>query len=413
MIKICNHMSCTACGACLNICNMNAITMKEDSEGFLYPFIDESSCVKCGACQRVCPVNKETPSSHALFYMAWNKDEEILKKSSSGGVFTALAYYVLKRNGVVFGAAKDPDTWEVYHVMTDSMQELDKLRLSKYYQSDTRKVFLQIKELLMQNRYVLFCGTACQVAGLYSVLAQWKVPAEIFRGDSKRLITTDVLCHGCASRKVVACYIKAKEKQYKKKIVNYHFRVKTKKVGWKSGGGTRMKLEFSDGSHKIEDKTKDTFFVGFNHYLFLRESCYQCKYCGSDRVSDFTLADFWGINPQKVSPKQLKLGVSVMCANSDKAREMLPELSETLYIEKIDPSEAIPYNLAFTKPGNRPKIRDSIFSRLKNHNFDSVIKCACWKYYLKMDIRQILIRGIGEARYRKLVGRVKGLLGRR
>jgi len=173
-----------------------------------------------------------------------------------------------------------------------------------------------------------------------------------------------------------------------------------------------MKLEFSDGSYRVEDKAKDTFFVGFNNYLFLRESCYQCKYCGTDRISDFTVADFWGINPNKVTPKQMQLGVSVMCANSGKARGMLPELSETLYMEEINPEEAIPYNLAFTRPGDRPKIRDSIFNRFENRNFDSVVKHACWKYYLKLDIRQALIRCIGEARYIKMATRIKGMLGK-
>ena len=151
-----------------------------------------------------------------------------------------------------------------------------------------------------------------------------------------------------------------------------------------------MKLEFSDGTYKVEDKASDTFFVGFNNYLFLRESCYQCKYCGTDRISDFTLADFWGVDSHEVPPKQMHLGVSVMCANTDMAKKMLPELSNSLYIEKIDSQKAIPYNLAFSQPGDRPKIRDSIFKRLENQNFDSVVKHACWKYYLKLDVKQTI-----------------------
>lgn len=265
----------------------------------------------------------------------------------------------------------------------------------------------------MQDRYILFSGTACQVAGLYSALDRWYINPEIIRGSTaRRLITVDVLCHGCTSRKAVACYIKAKEKQYKKKILDYHFRVKTKDVGWQSGGGTRMKLEFSDGTFKMEDKSKDTFFVGFNQYLFLRESCYRCKYCGTDRVSDFTLADFWGIDPHRVSPKQMQLGVSVMCANTDLAKEMLLELSESLHMEEIDPQDAIPYNLAFTRPGDRPEIRNSIFKKLEKSDFDSVVKQACWKYYLKLDVKQAIKNCIGEARYKRMVSRIKGILGK-
>ena len=193
-MEICNHLSCTACGACKNVCSKSAISMREDSEGFLYPYIDESSCVNCGLCQKVCPANKDTPVSAATFYMAWHKNDEVLQKSSSGGVFTALADYVLARNGVVFGAVKNPDTQEVCHIMINNVQDLDKLRLSKYYQSDTKNVYQQIRGLLMQDRFVLFSGTACQVAGLYSALDKWKVNREIIRGGaSRRLITADVL----------------------------------------------------------------------------------------------------------------------------------------------------------------------------------------------------------------------------
>ena len=239
-MEICNRQSCTGCGACVNICGKSAITMQKDYEGFLYPYIDESSCVNCGLCQKVCPANKDMPVSAATFYMAWHKNDEVLEKSSSGGVFTALADYVLTRNGVVFGAVKNPDTQEVCHIMINDAKDLDKLRLSKYYQSDTKKVYQQVKEILLQNRFVLFSGTACQVAGLYSALDQWKINPEIIKGEaSRRLITADVLCHGCTSKKVVSCYIKAKEKQYKKKIIDYHFRVKTKDVGWQSGGGVQ------------------------------------------------------------------------------------------------------------------------------------------------------------------------------
>jgi len=399
----------------VNVCAKGAIVLVEDSEGFLYPQIDESSCVDCSACVKACPAIKEIPSFSAQFHMAWHKDDDVLKKSSSGGAFTALAEYVLKRGGVVYGAAKDSETWEVCHVMADNAESLDKLRLSKYYQSNTKRVYQEIRAFLEEGRFVLFSGTACQVAGLCSALEHWHVDSDVMRGSGpkRRLITVDVLCHGVTSKKVVMSYIRAKEKRYKKKISDFQFRVKTKDVGWIQGGGTRMLLEFSDGTNKVEDKSRDTFFVGFNKYLFLRESCYRCKYCGTERVSDFTIADFWGINPERITPKQMRLGVSIVCANTDFAKGMLPELSESLHIESIDPNDAIPHNLAFTRPGARPKVRDTIFGKLEIHDFDSVIKHICWKHYLKMDVKDAIIKCVGEKRYHKMVGFAKRLLRRK
>ena len=295
MIQICPQDKCTGCGTCANVCPVKSITVKENHEGFLYPFIDQDKCVDCGLCQRTCPAIHDTRIGESVFYMAWHKDKSVLMDSSSGGVFTALAHYVFRCGGVVFGAIKDPETREVYHCCARNDEELTALRPSKYYQSNLKDAYKQVKEFLEKDTYVLFTGTACQIAGLYAFLG---------KDDIEQLITADVLCHGVASKKIVDAYIISKEKQFKKKIKNILFRVKDMKTGWYSGGGTRMKLEFDDGSLYVSEKGYDTFFVGFNRNDFLRESCYSCKYCGTERVADLTMGDFWGCNFEKVPAEQ-------------------------------------------------------------------------------------------------------------
>ena len=48
--------NCCGCGACFAICPVNAIAMKEDEEGFQYPFVNENKCFKCYRCVIVCPM---------------------------------------------------------------------------------------------------------------------------------------------------------------------------------------------------------------------------------------------------------------------------------------------------------------------------------------------------------------------
>ncbi|MGN1139139.1 MAG: 4Fe-4S dicluster domain-containing protein [Ruminococcus sp.] len=45
---------CCGCTACYSICPKGAISMVEDSEGFLYPSVDENKCVCCYSCLKVC-----------------------------------------------------------------------------------------------------------------------------------------------------------------------------------------------------------------------------------------------------------------------------------------------------------------------------------------------------------------------
>ena len=399
MTELCSYLDCTGCGVCVNVCPKHCIQMETNSEGFAYPAINEDLCIQCGKCQQVCPSMKQ-PDVHGEsdFYMAWHKDKEVLSDSSSGGIFTALADLVLSKNGVVVGAALDELTREVSHIAIENRGSLGRLRRSKYYQSRTGDIYDQVREWIKQKRYVLFSGTSCQVAALYTMLGGMC--------DSEYLLTVDVLCHGVTSKTVIDSYIKSKEKKYMRTVKRYYFRIKDEPIGWR--GGTRMKLEFTDGSVFVADKPVDTFFVGFSNNLFLRESCYRCKYCGTKRVADFTIADFWGISETRVTKEQFRDGVSLMLVNSEKARKMLNDLQKDLLIEKVRPEEAIPYNRALEQPNERPKERDKIYSLLETHDYDHLIRRLCWREICEIRVKRSIKKLLGE----KTVAWLKKLLRR-
>lgn len=219
----CKYELCTGCGSCLQSCPMHCISMQEFKDGFLYPIIDSERCIHCNKCRSVCPINKEkSVNDEAEFFMGWHKDINVLTKSSSGGAFTAIASLVLEQGGIVYGAYFEEDTFSVKHISIENINDLDKLRLSKYYQSQIEEVYIEIKAILQTGREVLFSGTACQIAGLYSYLG----------GDYRNLITVDVLCHGVTNKKVVNAYIRSKEKRYKKTVKTFRFRLKPNDSDW-------------------------------------------------------------------------------------------------------------------------------------------------------------------------------------
>ena len=394
--EICTALDCVGCGVCVSVCPQRCISMEENKEGFLYPVIDIEKCINCGLCEKKCPQNMAHNTETSKFYMAWHKNREILMKSSSGGVFSALANWILDRDGIIVGATFNSKTREVSHELINEYRQLDELRLSKYYQSKTEHIFPLVREQIKQGKLVLFTGTACQIAALNSFLGKL---------DIKNLITLDVLCHGVASKKVVEEYIKSKEKEYGKKIIDFRFRVKEGKEGWEAGSGTRMKLFFTDGTSVTQDKYTDTYFVGFNSNIFLRESCYNCKYCGQERIADFTAADFWGVTNKRVSKQQLYDGVSVLLVNTDKAKKILPDLSNTLNVVDIDPMEAIPYNRAFERPNSRPEERASFFELLEKKGFDGAVKQLNSRYYRNITIKKILKKILPNGVYKNLINK--------
>jgi ferredoxin len=77
--------------------------MQDDAEGFWYPIVDAERCIKCGKCENVCPAMVQGNSQKPLsVYAAKNTNEKIREKSSSGGIFTLLAEYIINEGGVVF-----------------------------------------------------------------------------------------------------------------------------------------------------------------------------------------------------------------------------------------------------------------------------------------------------------------------
>lgn len=343
-----NPLNCVACTSCVNTCPSNAIELRPDSEGFLYPIINKEKCLSCGLCAKSCPMDKVNNNFTPLAYAAKSNDKEILKQSSSGGIFYYLAEEVIKNNGTVFGAALTDENF-VKHIGVDNIENIIKLIGSKYVQSDLNETFSIIKEKLNNNQKVLFVGTPCQVAGLNFFL----------KNKTKNLITVDLICHGVPSPKVFKKYIEHIEKCFKKKINHISFR--NKKINWSRFS---FVAEFTDKTEFSEEFTHNTYMKGFINNLFLRPSCYHCHFKNGNYFSDITLGDFWGI--KKINPElHSDLGVSLCCINSKRGADIFDAIKPNLTATNIPFEEAVKYNSAYTTCVKTNNMREWFFKHLE------------------------------------------------
>ena len=173
MIEVIKKTDCTGCSACFNICPQNCIEMVSDDFGFWYPKVDKNKCTECGLCVKTCPLltkPKDTGNwKDPKVYAAWSLNEQIRLNSTSGGVFSELATKIISDGGIVVGAVYNQNHL-VEHYLTENIDEITKLRQSKYIQSDIKDIYRKIQEKLNENRKVAFCGSPCQVIGLKSFL---------------------------------------------------------------------------------------------------------------------------------------------------------------------------------------------------------------------------------------------------
>ena len=306
---------CCGCKACANACSQDAISFLPDEYGFAYPHIDADKCIECGTCLKACDFKKNAQDGVVLHtplegYAARHIDREVYSNSTSGGVFSALAQWVIEREGVVYGCAFSED-WRTVHIEADTMEKVVSMRGSKYVQSDTGLVYKQVKSRMREGKWVLFAGTPCQVAGLYAFLG---------KADTQKLLTADVVCHGVPSPLVFKKYILYIENKYHKKVISFQFR--NKKYGW---ARPSIAVGFEDGTSKTWSVIKDIYYEAFNYSLLQRPACFECKYATSQRVGDFTLGDFWGWQKANITMSAQE-GVCCCLLNTDKAKEVFPQL---------------------------------------------------------------------------------------
>ena len=373
MLNIKSKSQCCGCSACFNICPKDAVEMKEDEYGFRYPVINEEKCINCGLCEQKCPILKgQESNNNPIAFACINKDESIRKKSSSGGIFSLVADYILENNGVVFGAAFD-DKFDVKHIYAENREELSKLRGSKYVQSSIGKSYREAKEFLDNGRKVLFTGTPCQIEGLLSYLNK----------EYKNLYTQDIICHGVPSPKVWRYY-----KDYRKKIDNEEpkeINFRNKDTGWNN-----YSLNISyNGNKYSKSQREDVYMRAFLKNISLRDSCYECSFKKFNRLSDVTLADFWGVKDILPDFEDDK-GTSLMIVNSEKGGELFNAVKEKCKYKEVNLNGAVKYNSAFTNSVNQNKNREKFFEQFENDDFEKlVLKYAPEDGFIKKIIRKM------------------------
>lgn len=275
-------------------------------------------------------------------YGAWHKNNSIRGSSTSGGVFSALAEYVLKNKGYVCGAVMDysGDTPKVKHIITNKYSEIKRMRGSKYVQSEMGKNYKHIKDILQQNESnVLFSGTPCQVAGLKRYLGKLA---------NDRLITVDVLCHGVSSPLIFEEYCKVQQQSFGAKISKINFRYK--KPGWIVFS---IYEEFENGAKYMRDKFTDAYLIGFLNDMYARRSCMKCPYTSLNRKGDFTLADFWGYKSESFAMRNNEKGISIVIVNTDRASVIWKVIQSELIYEEHPVKDILGGNRSFQKPWDR------------------------------------------------------------
>lgn len=359
--------------------------MRSDKEGFLYPYINQAECINCGKCEKVCPILVDTHKNAGIVqekpdaYAAYNKDITTRLSSSSGGIFSLLAERVLQHGGIVFGAAMRADQRSVVHIAINDTAGLDKLRGSKYLQSNLQGIYQQVQNALHANRKVLFTGTPCQVEALRAFLGR----------DYDNLLCMDLICHGVPSQKVWEKYVAYRETRAGATVRRTFSRYK--KYGWKRFA---VLFEFSNNTAYQQIFSEDLFMQAFLRNACLRPSCHACHFKKVNRVSDITVADFWGIENVLPNMDDDK-GTSLVMIHSDKGAKAFESISKNICRKRVNFDKAIAGNPAMIQSAAPHKNREDFFAHLDELPFDTLVRRYAHQSYTAKQIIALALKKLG------------------
>lgn len=358
---------CTGCTACKSICPQEAIILREDSKGFLYPDIEEKKCIGCGMCQRVCHTqNIKNLNLENKAYGFVHKDEDILAHSSSGGAFTRIAEKVLECDGWICGAVYDKNN-EVTHILSKEKEALERMRGSKYVQSNLENIFPKIKAILQGEDIVLFTGTPCQIIGLRHYLGK----------EYENLLCVDCVCSSIPSPRVYRLYLE----MMKKKIGEIHsISFRNKRDGWKN-----YAVCFDTSTGEVYEHHKENLFLrGFMGDLYSRDCCRNCP--AKERLgywSDITIGDLWGADSMapEINSNQ---GASLVLVHTKKGQAFVggKDLIPLRYSDVLEHNPRLKYSHAINTDAD-------VFWRI----LDTRGLCSAYKYiYQPSLLRKIQLK---------------------
>lgn len=362
MITIDDKSNCCGCSSCFSICPTHAISMQVDYEGFKYPKVDNNKCIGCGLCEKKCPIKRSIYSDDKFVrkgVIARVKNDDILNLCSSGGMFYPIAQSIINRGGYVCGATYNSKL-DVIHETTNDLNKLKDYIGSKYVQSDLGNQFKFIKELLDDNKLLVFFGTACQVYGL-----------KIFLGkDYENLFTVDLVCHGTPSPNLWRAYLEYQEKLYKSNIRKVNFR--SKKYGYHVAS---LSIDFENGKQYVASARTDFMLRSFFNEIASRPSCYKCSFKKVERVSDLTVYDAWHADKISGSIVDDDRGYTNLIIQSVKGEKLLEMVKEKIECRKVDLEKAIQLDGIMITQSAKPHYkRDEFYNVLDKEGIEQTIR---------------------------------------
>jgi len=346
---------CYGCSACANVCPQKAIEMVHNDEGFLVPKVNKKKCIDCGLCNKVCIYLNQKDHNEVkkndIILSAYRKNPQYYKNYTSSGIFHEAAKIFIENQGIVCGCVWN-SKMEAEHILATNMEVVAKMSYSKYVQSNLNDCFEKIEQELKNGKKILFSGTPCQVGAIKRYL----------KNEYSNFYAIAIVCHGVPSPKIWEKYKEELEKKYSSKMVDANFRYKGK-YGWIT---PFTKYTFENKKESINlSFTEDKYVIAFGADILHRNTCYDCRYKGTNSNADIVIGDYWGCST-KLLKKSKNKGINSVIVHTEKGKELMEKI-ENLFEFNNEKLESISLE-------NKPIIQPVKYNNIREDFYEEYIK---------------------------------------
>lgn len=375
---------CCGCTACANSCPIDAIEMHPNKEGFLIPVVDKEKCIDCGVCDTKCPyLNTNVDISKFSLddfkdkpaYLYYSNKKARMDSASGGFVYDAFMKFV-EEEGYAVGCIWD-ENLKACHIACSNKEEVAKTQSSKYVQSDLGHCFKEIRNKIREDKKVVFCGTPCQTAGLKQYLGKL--------ANSDQFISICLICHGVASPKVWDYYKSCLENKYKGQMTKANMRDKYAKGYSLSYARYAFVSKDLVSGRSLETSAcwptflSDPYIFLFTDNLYLRNSCYHCKYKSIHTGADIIVGDFYASTEGAEDA-----GCSCLVALTSKGEQLIHRLDGTIKQSSIEEVGGVNGMICHSVPMNpKRKLFFEDLNAAKDINTHIFKKYLPFRFYVK------------------------------
>ena len=140
--------NCYGCGVCVKACPTKIISLKETSDGFYAPIIQEQDkCIDCGLCLRICAFNHDAVAqvnTSTDSYAAWSNTPTVREHCSSGGIGFEIGRWAIDNGYKAVGVRYNPQKNRAEHYIASTVEDYMPSVGSKYIPSYTADAFDKI-----------------------------------------------------------------------------------------------------------------------------------------------------------------------------------------------------------------------------------------------------------------------------